>query len=51
MKITEVAKKISVHEKGKKGNQVGIADISEILVVLNKITRGILYAVIRALPK
>ncbi len=47
MKITSFAKKITIHEKGKK--QVNIAQVMEILKVANKITKGILYAVIKAL--
>ena len=47
MKITECAKKITVHEKGK--NQVSIAQVMEILKVLNKIMKGSLYPMIKAI--
>ena len=49
MKVTEFAKKVSVHEKGPR--QVSISQIAEILNVMNKITKGVLYMLIKALPK
>ena len=47
MKITDFSKKVSIHELGKK--QVDITQILQILKVMNKITKGILYVVIKAL--
>lgn len=48
MKINTFAVKVSRHEGLKK--QIDIAQISEILKVVNKLTFGILYLVIRVLP-
>ena len=47
MRITEFAKKIAGLEAGKK--QVSIAQISEILTIVNALTKGFLYAIIRSL--
>ena len=47
MKITSFAKWISIHEKGT--TQVSIAQIMEILKLVNQRTKGILYKVIAAL--
>jgi len=47
MKITEAAKKITIHEKGKV--QVDIAQVIEILAKLNKIMKGSLYPMIKAI--
>lgn len=49
MKITTFAKKISELEGLKK--QINIAQISELLKVINKLTRGLLYAAIKSLPE
>ena len=49
MRITDFAKKVSVHEKGEK--QIGISQIMEMLAVMNRITKGVLYMLIKALPK
>lgn len=45
MKITEFARKVAKLEAGK--SEVNIAQISEILNVINKLTDGLFYAVIR----
>lgn len=47
MKITVFAKKVAKREVGKK--QVNIAQIMEILKVVNTLTEGSLYKVIRGL--
>lgn len=49
MLITEFARKVSKQEGLKE--EVNIAQISEILRVVNKLTFGILYIFIRVLPK
>ena len=49
MKITDVAKKISIHEKGKV--QCSIAQIAEMLKKLDEILNGALYPLIRAIKK
>lgn len=49
MKITTFTKKVSEFEGLKK--QVNIAQLSEILKVINKLTRGLLYAAIKSLPE
>ena len=45
MKITDCAKKISIHEKGKK--QADISTICEMFKKLDKILGGALYPIIR----
>lgn len=47
MKIDKFALKVAKLEKGKK--QVNIAQIKEILAKIDKLTKGFLYIVIRAL--
>ena len=49
MKITEFTHIVSFHEKGI--SQVSIAQIAEILKIINKRTGGVLYAVIKLLRK
>jgi hypothetical protein len=48
MKITRFAHIVSTHEKGKV--QCSIAQISEILKIINKKMGGVLYVVIKLLP-
>lgn len=45
MNINEFAVEVADKEKGKK--QVDIAQIKEILKIINTLTRGVLYSVIR----
>lgn len=45
MKVTDFAKKVTVRE-GKKKSQ-SIAQISEVLKIVNDLTHGILYKIIR----
>lgn len=47
MKITNFAKLVTQHEALKK--QVNIAQMMEILKVLNKLTNGVMYAMIKAI--
>lgn len=47
MKITEFAEKVARREGKKK--QVNIAQILEILKIVNKLTKGVLYSAIRSL--
>lgn len=49
MTIPDFAKKVTWHDTG--GQQASIANVMQILKVINKATHGILYAVIKALPK
>lgn len=48
MKITTFSEKVAKKEGLK--NQVNIAQIKEILSIVNKLTYGILYLVIRLMP-
>lgn len=48
MKITDFAKRITAKEG--KLKQVNVAQILEILSVINKLTGGVLYAVIKLMP-
>lgn len=45
MKITDFAKRVALKERGKK--EVNIAQIAEILKVINTLTKGVLYAAIK----
>jgi len=47
MNINEFALKVTVREKGKK--QVNIAQVKEILRVIDSLTKGILYKIIKLL--
>jgi len=47
MNINKFAERVAALEAGRK--QVNIAQIKEILKVINRLTNGILYAVIRVL--
>lgn len=49
MKVTDFAKLIS--KKEGKIKQVDIAQISEILAIIDRMTNGALYAIIRLIPK
>lgn len=49
MKITDFIKKVTLAEQKKK--QVSIAQISEILCIINKFTDGNFYEMIRKLEK
>ena len=48
MNINQFAKRVAQEEGQKK--QVNIAQIKEILAVVNRLTRGILYQIIRIMP-
>ena len=49
MNINEFAKKVALQEAGKK--QVNIAQIKELLKIINQKTSGILYSVIKLIDK
>lgn len=49
MKITDFAHRLATAERGKV--QVSIAQILQLLAIINKKTHGILYKVIGLLPK
>ena len=48
MNINEFALEVANRERGKK--QVNIAQIKEILKIIDNLTKGVLYSIIRLLP-